>query len=48
MVAEAGGAFAHKDGTAYSARSTSAGLVVAADADTLGRALTATAGLWPK
>jgi fructose-1,6-bisphosphatase/inositol monophosphatase family enzyme len=48
MVAEAGGAFSHKDGAAYSARSSSAGLVVAADADTLERAVTACAGLWPR
>jgi len=48
MVREAGGAAAHRDGTPYSARSTSSGLVVAADAVTLERALTACADLWPK
>ncbi len=48
MVREAGGAAAHRDGTTYSARSTSPGLVVAADPETLDRALTACADLWPK
>ena len=48
MVAEAGGASAHPDGTPYSARSESRGLVVAADAETLQTAITACAGLWPK
>ena len=48
MVAEAGGASAHKDATAYSARSTSAGLVVAADPETLQRAIAASADLWPR
>jgi fructose-1,6-bisphosphatase/inositol monophosphatase family enzyme len=48
MVREAGGAAVHRDGTPYSARSTSNGLVVAADPATLERALTACAGLWPK
>lgn len=47
MLTEAGGAAAHRDGTAYSARSTSAGLVVAADPRTLARALEACAELWP-
>ena len=35
MVREAGGAAAHRDGTPYDARSTSPGLVVAADPATL-------------
>ena len=48
MVRESGGAAAHRDGTPYDARSTSTGLVVAADPETLQRALTACAGLWPK
>ena len=48
MVREAGGAAAHRDGTPYTARSTSAGLVVAADEETLERALTGSADLWPK
>ncbi len=48
MLREAGGAAAHRDGTPYDARSTSPGLVVAADAQTLGRALSASADLWPK
>jgi fructose-1,6-bisphosphatase/inositol monophosphatase family enzyme len=48
MVREAGGAAAHRDGTTYTARSTSAGLVVAADPLTLERALTACTDLWPK
>ena len=48
MLAEAGGASAHRDGSAYSARSTSQGLVVAADAATLERVLVATADLWPR
>ncbi len=48
MLREAGGAAAHRDGTPYDARSTSPGLVVAADAQTLDRALSASADLWPK
>ncbi len=48
MVREAGGAASHRDGTPYDARSTSPGLVVASDEDTLQRALTACADLWPK
>jgi fructose-1,6-bisphosphatase/inositol monophosphatase family enzyme len=48
MLREAGGAAAHTDGTPYGPRTTSAGLVVAADADTLQRALTACADLWPE
>ena len=47
MLREAGGAASHPDGTPYGARTTSAGLVVAADPATLERALTACAGLWP-
>ena len=47
MLREAGGAAAHRDGTAYSARSDGAGLVVAADPATLETALVACAGLWP-
>jgi fructose-1,6-bisphosphatase/inositol monophosphatase family enzyme len=48
MVTEAGGAAAHRDGTPYAARTTSAGLVVAADAATLERVLAATEDLWPR
>jgi fructose-1,6-bisphosphatase/inositol monophosphatase family enzyme len=48
MVSEVGGASCHRDGTPYDARSTSRGLVVAADAGTLERVLTACADLWPK
>jgi len=48
MVTEAGGAAAHRDGTPYDARSTSPGLVVASDEDTLQSALTACADLWPR
>jgi fructose-1,6-bisphosphatase/inositol monophosphatase family enzyme len=47
MVAEAGGASAHPDGTPYTARSTGRGLVVAADPATLDRAIEACAELWP-
>jgi len=47
MLREAGGAVSHRDGTPYDARSVSPGLVVAADAATLQRALTACADLWP-
>ena len=48
MVREAGGAASHRDGTPYSARSGGAGLVVAADAATLERALEACDDLWPR
>ena len=48
MVSEAGGASAHADGAAYDARSGGAGLVVAADPETLRRAITACADLWPR
>ena len=48
MVTEAGGAVAHRDGTAYTARTTSPGLVVASDPATLALAITACAELWPK
>lgn len=48
MTTEAGGAAAHRDGTPYGARTTSAGLVVAADPETLTRALRATDALWPR
>jgi fructose-1,6-bisphosphatase/inositol monophosphatase family enzyme len=48
MVREAGGAAAHPDGTPYGARSSAAGLVVAADERTLHRAIEACADLWPK
>jgi fructose-1,6-bisphosphatase/inositol monophosphatase family enzyme len=48
MVAEAGGASAHRDGTPYSARSRGRGLVVAADAQTLDRARHACEDLWPR
>ncbi len=41
MVAEAGGASAHRDGSPYTARSGGAGLVAAADPATLERALEA-------
>jgi fructose-1,6-bisphosphatase/inositol monophosphatase family enzyme len=47
MVAEAGGASAHADGTPYTARSTGRGLVVASDPLTLERATRASASLWP-
>ncbi len=47
MLSEAGGAAAHPDGTRYSARSDSAGLVVAADPTTLTTAISACADLWP-
>jgi fructose-1,6-bisphosphatase/inositol monophosphatase family enzyme len=47
MVAEAGGASAHPDGTPYEARSSGRGLVVAADPATLDRAVAACADLWP-
>jgi fructose-1,6-bisphosphatase/inositol monophosphatase family enzyme len=48
MVHEAGGAFSHRDGTPYTARSGAAGLVVAADPVTLERAREACADLWPR
>ena len=48
MLAEAGGAASHRDGTPYTARSTSPGLIVASDAETLVRARTASEDLWPK
>lgn len=48
MVSEAGGAVAHRDGTPYTARTTSPGLVVAADPATLALAITACEELWPK
>ena len=48
MLREAGGAVAHRDGTPYGARSGGAGLVVAADPDTLERAREACADLWPR
>lgn len=48
MVREAGGAACHRDGTAYDARSTSPGLVIASDPATLDRVLTACADLWPQ
>jgi fructose-1,6-bisphosphatase/inositol monophosphatase family enzyme len=47
MVREAGGAASHRDGTPYTARSTSAGLVVASDPATLETVREACAGLWP-
>lgn len=47
MVREAGGAAAHRDGTPYGARTSSDGLVVAADPRTLERARHACEGLWP-
>ena len=47
MVHEAGGAASHRDGRPYTARSGGAGLVVAADPDTLERAREACADLWP-
>jgi fructose-1,6-bisphosphatase/inositol monophosphatase family enzyme len=47
MLREAGGAAAHRDGTAYGPRSSGAGLVVAADEDTLQRVITACEDLWP-
>ena len=47
MVAEAGGASAHADGTPYAARSEGRGLVVAADPATLDRAVAACSDLWP-
>jgi fructose-1,6-bisphosphatase/inositol monophosphatase family enzyme len=48
MVAEAGGASAHPDGTPYTARSQGRGLVVASDPVTLQRAVVACADLWPQ
>jgi fructose-1,6-bisphosphatase/inositol monophosphatase family enzyme len=48
MVHEAGGAAAHRDGSAYHARSGGSGLVVAADPVTLDRARVACADLWPR
>ena len=48
MVAEAGGAACHRDGTPYGARTSSAGLIVAADQATLDRVLGATEDLWPR
>ncbi len=48
MLTEAGGAASHRDGTSYTARSTSPGLVVASDAETLERARVASEDLWPK
>ena len=48
MVREAGGAVAHRDGTPYTARSESPGLVVASDAETLRLVLEACEGIWPR
>ncbi len=48
MVREAGGAVSHRDGSDYTARSESPGLVVAADAATLRLVLAACEGIWPR